>query len=166
MADAVADDRLATAARRLQHEDVIPTLTPPPELDLAEYGESILARFANSNLGHTTLQVTMDGSQKLPIRVLNTVADRLAVGQSADSAALVVAAWMVFIYRGHDVNGRPLPLNDPMAGELHAATADSEAGLAERMLGLGAVFPEEIAGDPGFRAAVQAQVWRLLIVTG
>ena len=166
IADAVGDDALAGAARGLQRDGVIPTLTPPHGLDLEEYGESILTRFANPNLGHTTLQVAMDGSQKLPVRVLGTVADRLAAGEVPRHAALLVAAWMVFVFRGHDVNGRPLPLDDPLAETLRRAAAGSESGLTDRLLDLRAIFPEEVSGHDGFRRAVSAGVARLLAEIG
>lgn len=162
IADAVTSDGLAQEARRLQRDDIIPTLTAPPGTDLGEYGESILDRFANPALGHTTLQVAMDGSQKLPVRVLGTVADRLADGEVPQSAALLVAAWMVFIYRGRDVNGRPLRLDDPMADLLRETAAGPEGGLADRLLALREIFPSDVAGNAGFRAAVTDAARRLL----
>ncbi|MDQ0823221.1 fructuronate reductase [Arthrobacter sp. V1I7] len=162
IAGAVADDALLNEARNLQRNDVIPTLNAPPGLDLHEYGESILARFANPNLGHTTIQVAMDGSQKLPVRILGTVADRLAAGEVPYSAAMMLAGWMVFIYRGRDVNGKPLALDDPMADILRETAAGSEAGLADRLLGLKAIFPEKVSANAEFRGALAARVRRLL----
>ncbi|MET3919228.1 mannitol dehydrogenase family protein [Arthrobacter sp. UYEF20] len=162
IADAVADDALVREARQLQRDDVIPTLSAPVGLDLYEYGESILTRFANPNLGHTTIQVAMDGSQKLPVRVLGTVADRLRAGDVPYSAALLLAAWMVFIYRGRDVNGKALALDDPMADALREAAAGSEAGLADRLLSLSSIFPEEVSTHVDFRGAVASSVRRLL----
>ena len=163
IAEAVADPELAQYARLLQSQDVRPTLRTPPGMDLADYGESILTRFANPALGHTTVQVAMDGSQKLPIRVLGTVADRLRSGAIPDMAALVVAAWIVFVYRGHDVHGRPLPLDDPAADTLHRAAVGSERTLTDRMLALSGIFPDEIAQNTGFRNAVAGHVDMLLM---
>lgn len=162
IADAVRSDELAEEARRLQRQDIIPTLAAPPGINLADYGESILDRFANPNLGHTTIQVAMDGSQKLPVRVLGTVADRLATGEVPRSAALLVAAWMVFVRRGRDVNGRPLALDDPMSGRLQETAAGPEAGLVARLLALREIFPEEVAEHVGFRGAVTDAARRLL----
>jgi fructuronate reductase len=162
IADAVSSDGLAQEARRLQRNDIIPTLAAPPGTDLADYGESILDRFANPNLGHTTIQVAMDGSQKLPVRILGTVADRLAAGEVPESAALLVAAWMVFICRGRDVNGRPLILDDPLADVLREAAAGPESGLADRLLAVQEIFPAAVAEHPEFRAAVDSAVRRLL----
>ena len=66
IAEAVADPDLAQAVRALVDDDVLPTLVAPDGLDLARYRDDVLARFANPNTGHTTVQVAMDGSQKLP----------------------------------------------------------------------------------------------------
>jgi fructuronate reductase len=162
IADAVADDALLNEARDLQRNDVIPTLHAPPGLDLYAYGESILTRFANPNLGHTTIQVAMDGSQKLPVRILGTVADRLEASEVPYSAAKTLAAWMVFIYRGRDVNGKALALDDPMAHALRETAAGSEAGLADRLMGLRAIFPEEVSDHVDFRGAVASSVRELL----
>ena len=162
IAEAVSADGLVEEARRLQRNDIIPTLAAPPGMDLAEYGESILDRFANPNLGHSTIQVAMDGSHKLPVRILGTVADRLSAGEVPHSGALLVAAWMVFVYRGRDVNGRSLALDDPMADALREAAAGPEAGLADRLLAVREIFAEELASHPDFRAAVAEAVRRLL----
>nr|WP_269151221.1 mannitol dehydrogenase family protein [Spelaeicoccus albus] len=162
IAGAAADDYLIAAARALQTRDVIPTLDTPPGMDLAEYGESILTRFLNPSLPHTTAQVAMDGSQKLPIRIIATASDRLKAGTVPDACALTLAAWMVFVYRGRDKDGRDLPLSDPLADTLREHAAGSEAGLADRMFAVKQMFPEDVAGHDGFRAAVRTHVDRLL----
>lgn len=132
IAEAVRDDELAGYATELMTVDVVPTLTPPDGLDLAAYGESVLERFANPALKHRTAQVAMDGSVKLPVRLLGTVRDRLAADAEPRLASLAVAAWMVYVSRGVDDKGNELPLDDPQAGKLRAAldgaTATSRRG--------------------------------------
>ena len=100
IAEAVADAELADAAQRLMREDVAPTLAQPPGLDVTAYGETVLERFANPALRHRTTQVAMDGSQKLPLRLLGTVRDRLAAGATPEWASLAVAAWMAYVAVG------------------------------------------------------------------
>jgi fructuronate reductase len=83
-------------------------------------------------------------------------------GEVPYSGALLVAAWMVFIYRGPDVSGRPLVLDDPMAEGLREAASGPEPGLAHRFPALNAIFPEEVSANAGFRGEVAAHVKRLL----
>jgi fructuronate reductase len=59
----------------------------------------------------------MDGSQKLPQRLLGTVRERLAAGQPVARLALAVAAWLHHL-RGTDETGRPITIDDPLAREL------------------------------------------------
>ncbi|WNB87399.1 mannitol dehydrogenase family protein [Cellulomonas sp. ATA003] len=159
---AMLDAEVAGLARRLLDEDVIPTLTPPADLDLAHYRDDILDRYANPATGYTTLQVAGDGSQKVPIRLISTVADRLAAGSVPAAATRAVAAWVVFVARGRDVNGQDLPLDDPLADRLREVAAGDDAGLADRMLGIHEVFSEPVREHDGFRSALRSEVADLL----
>lgn len=162
IAEAVADDRLADAARALQRADAIPTLDAPPGTDLTAYGDQILERFANPHLRHTTVQIAMDGSQKLPIRLLGTARDRLRAGAVPEHCALAVAAWMVYVHRGRDRLGRELPLQDPLAPVLREHAAGPEDGLVDRMFAISQVFDPEISGHEEFRKSVRAAAADLL----
>jgi fructuronate reductase len=159
--EAMQDLEVLGAALSLMDE-VEPTLGTPQGLDLARYRAEILERFDNPNIGYTTLQVASDGSQKLPIRVLGTVADRLAAGAVPEASTRAMAAWAVFVARGRDRNGQPLPLDDPMADRLHAAATGDDTGLADRMLELAEVFPAPVREHDGFRQAFRHEVAELL----
>ena len=156
VAEALALPHLATVLRRLVTEDIAPSFTPPPGVSVSDYGEEVLARFANPAIRHRTLQIAMDGSQKLPQRVLHTIADLRAAGRSARWGALVVAAWLRFLL-GYADDGRPLPLDDPLAGRIRAALAagrDTPAGVVDALFALREVFPAELAADDEVRADV------------
>ncbi|WP_062434546.1 mannitol dehydrogenase family protein [Herbidospora daliensis] len=145
-------------AELLLAEEILPTLTPPAGVDPAAYGQSVLDRFGNPAIRHRTLQVATDGSQKLPPRIVRTVLDRRAQGRPTPRAALVVAAWMRFV-QGTADDGRPLPLDDPLAGRIRAALADARpgpAGVVEALLGLRAVFPAAFAHDTRLRELIVA----------
>jgi fructuronate reductase len=164
IAEAVRDEELAGLAQELMTRDVVPTLTPPDGLDLTAYGASVLERFANPALKHRTAQVAMDGSVKLPVRLLGTVRDRLAVGAEPRLASLAVGAWMVYVATGKDVNGRELPLDDPQASRLRAAAGSAAPGaadLVDAMLSIDAIFDGELATDKLFRALLVDAVARL-----
>ena len=108
---AIADQDLRTLIYDLMTEEVMNTL--PRELgDLGDYRDALLVRFANPALRHRTWQIAMDGSQKLPQRLLGTARDRLARGLSITRIALGVAGWMRYV-TGQDEHGREIDVRDP-----------------------------------------------------
>ena len=111
--------------------DAAPTLTMPEGTDIAAYGASLLQRFSNPALHHRTWQIAMDGSQKLPQRLLGTMQDRLRLGLSIDTHALAVAGWMRYV-TAKDEQGRAIDVRDPLAKEL-AEIAERAGPVAERL---------------------------------
>jgi fructuronate reductase len=164
IAEAVRDDILADAAMRLMQEDVLPTLVSPAGTDLAAYSREVLDRFANPALRHRTVQVAMDGSQKLPLRLLGTIHDRLTAGETPVWACRGVAAWMVYISAGHDRLGRALPLDDPLADRLReaAGTGGTGSSVVDGLLGVREVFTRELAESAALRDTLVEQVTELL----
>ncbi|RZJ83063.1 MAG: mannitol dehydrogenase family protein, partial [Brevundimonas sp.] len=131
------------------------TLDPPPGLDIPAYREALMARFSNAALMHRTRQIAMDGSQKLPQRLLAGAAERLAAGQDIDAMALGVAAWMKW-QSGVTEGGETVVVDDPLASktaELLAGAADDQARVSA-LLSLSAVFPPALAADDRFAVAV------------
>jgi fructuronate reductase len=153
IAGAVELPGLRTVMRRFVAEDVAPGLTPPAGVDVVAYGDECIERFANAAIGHRTVQVAMDGSQKLPQRVLDTVAARRAAGAMPRWGALIIAAWIRYA-QGVADDGRPLPLDDPLADVIRARATgpDPVAGV----FGLAAVFPPELAADDELTGEVRA----------
>jgi len=169
IAEAVADDVIAACAHRLMTTDVAPTLTAPPDLDLGEYAAQVLHRFGNTALRYRCAQVAMDGSQKLPYRMVATIADRLAVGETPVWATLAIAAWMRHVWAQRTDDGRPFPVDDPMADVFRARLAEAgvsgdspdEAGAVVTALGgLREVFGD-LAESAPFRDLVTEQLSRL-----
>jgi fructuronate reductase len=106
----------------------------------------------------------MDGSQKLPLRLLGTVIDARAAGRTPRWAFLGVAAWMAYVAAGRTRDGVPLPLDDPLADRLRAAVADAHGprAVAEALLAVREVFPPGLAADQVFRDGVTEDLERLL----
>lgn len=156
---AMAEPALRHYLDQLMQQEIAPTLPALPGLDLDAYRQRLLQRFANPALAHRTAQIAMDGSQKLPQRLLGTVRDRLAAGQSIDRLALAVAAWLHYL-RGSDELGRAHTIQDPLAEALAAryALADSAAGdgWVAAFVGFAPVFGEDLGQDARFVAAVAA----------
>jgi len=147
-----AQDAFARYMRALMRDEVAPTLIVPQDADLGAYQTSLLERFRNPALPHRTQQIAMDGSQKLPQRLLATVRDNLAAGRSIDLLALAVAGWMRYV-AGRDESGREIKVADPMSAEfarLAGAHRDDPAALARALLGLRAIFGEDLPANARF----------------
>ncbi|TPG59862.1 mannitol dehydrogenase family protein [Roseomonas nepalensis] len=160
--EAVGDPALAAYLARLWAE-VRPMVPPPPGQGLEAYTDELLARFGNPAIRHLTAQIAMDGSQKLPQRLLSTVRERLAAGLPIPALALAVAAWARHA-EGLDETGAPIELRDPLAPAIRAALAsggDAKARLGA-LLGLEAIFGTDLPAHAGFRAAVAGAYERLL----
>ena len=176
---AVAQPALQRYLADLMRKEIEPTLPALPGLDVAQYRQRLLQRYANPALKHHTRQIAMDGSQKLPQRLLETMRARLAADLPMPGLAMAVAGWLHFL-RGIDQAGRRYEIQDPMAETLArqyalAELAAREAGEGPRAMlawagvltGLAAVFGE-LGQDPRFvRAVAQAaHSLRSLGVTG
>ncbi|RKN04437.1 mannitol dehydrogenase family protein [Streptomyces radicis] len=151
IAEAVAREDIEGAARRLMKDDMAPTLTPPPGLDPAAFTEVVLARFANTALGHTTAQVGSLGSVKLAARLTPALGVWRSRGAVPRSAALLTAAYLLAT-----VSPAGEALGDPLGPELRRLWADSPTPerYARAALGESALLPQEIGAWGEFAAAV------------
>ncbi|PWC31377.1 mannitol dehydrogenase family protein [Azospirillum sp. TSO35-2] len=166
VAEAMADPQLPAVVRRLWAEDLIPTLPPVPDTDIPAYTQALEARFRNPGIRHRTLQISSDGSQKLPPRLLEPARERIAAGVQPTVIPLAVAAWMRFLL-GEDEAGAVYAVADPLAGDLTRiaqAHRDDSAALVDALFAVEDIFAPELAADAGFRAAVAAQLDSLMHV--
>jgi fructuronate reductase len=151
--EAIADPALRTFIHEFMTHEAMDTL-PADFSDLAAYRDALLDRFRNPALLHRTWQIAMDGSQKLPQRLLGTIRDRLARGLPAARAALGVAAWMRYV-TGVDEQGREIDVRDPLATRLRTisdAAGGSQEQLMEGLLRVTEVFGDDLPRNEPFRA--------------
>jgi fructuronate reductase len=158
ISDAVAEPAFSALCRRLWRDEILPTLPAPEGEDLPAYCESLLDRYRNPAIRHRTWQIAMDGSQKLPQRLLGTISDRLAAGTVPQGLCLAVAGWMRYV-AGTDEAGDPIDVRDPIAERLKAAA--NSADPVTSLLAIGSVFDRSLAGDDAFVASVRAAHARL-----
>jgi fructuronate reductase len=164
VADAVGGDSpLRAVARGLMADDVAPTVAVPDGFDLDAYQKDLLARFANRALGHHTLQIAMDGSEKLPQRLLGTVLDRRSAGAEPRYATLGIAAWMRFVSARRSDGGRRLVVQDPLAETIaqRLGRRQDPAKVVDALLSMREIFSEELAGDQVVRDLLVEHLTRL-----
>lgn len=167
VAAAMRDPALAGFVERLMRQDIVPTLKLPRGFDPDAYIDAILARFRNPAIAHRLAQIAWDGSQKIPVRLLGTIADALAAGRPIERLCLPVAGWLHFVRR-QARDGVPIvdPLADTLvrlcgaeaarenAGDTANEAAGGAAGGVDAFLALDAVFAP-LSADERFVAALR-----------
>ncbi|MCR6687641.1 mannitol dehydrogenase family protein [Pseudoxanthomonas sp.] len=152
VAAAMAEPVLAGFVERLMRQDIVPSLQALPGFDPQAYVDAILARFRNPAIRHLLAQIAWDGSQKIPVRLLGTIAEALAAGRPVARLCLPVAGWLRFVVRQAQAG---IAIVDPLAEALArtGAACTGDAGDVAGFLALDGVFGT-LAGDPRFAAAM------------
>ena len=165
VADAVLQPDFERLLKNMMAEEIVPTLKLPRSVDLVQYQSALLERYRNPALKHRLWQIAMDGSQKLPQRLLGTIRDRLDAGLSFPRLALAVAGWMRFV-PGQDEHGRMIEIRDPLAEELRQiakVTGMLEGKIPDPacaepyvlgVLGQNEIFGEDLPRNPQFCGAI------------
>ncbi len=151
--DVMADDALAALVAR-HIRAAAATLAPLQGIDFSVYERELLARFANPAIAHETYQIAMDGTEKLPQRILAPALETLAAGGDVRPFAFAVACWLSYCLGEKD--GDAYALRDPREAALGAAAATGGApgDVAEAIMDAAACFPERLRMDPRWSDAV------------
>ncbi|QHF50711.1 mannitol dehydrogenase family protein [Pseudomonas sp. S49] len=133
--------------------DVTPQLAPVPGIDLTDYKNTLVARFSNQAIADQLERVCSDGSSKFPKFTIPTINRLIADGQETKRAALVVAAWALYL-KGVDENGDSYSIPDPRATFCQALVAD-DALITQRLLAVEEIFGTAIPRSAAFVAAFE-----------
>jgi fructuronate reductase len=148
----IADPDYLGFVRAMLREEVVPTLRMPADIDLDAYCASLITRFRNPALHHRTWQIAMDGSAKIPQRLLDTLRDRMAGKKPTSRLTLAVAGWLRYV-TGIDERGQAIEVSDPFAARLRTL-ADRHAGdvpgYARAILGIREVFGDDLPAHASF----------------
>ena len=160
ISDCMQDEALRQAARQLMLTEQAPTLRITG-VDLDAYADSLIDRFTNPALQHRTWQIAMDGSQKLPQRMLEGIRVHLQRGTPWPLLALGVAGWMRYV-SGVDDAGQAIDVRDPLSDKIRAIVDSStEQTRVQALLGLSEIFGEDLPQDAGFVDAVSNAYQRI-----
>ncbi|EMH4161043.1 fructuronate reductase [Pluralibacter gergoviae] len=163
--DCMGDDNYRRAARALMIDEQAPTLKVQG-VDLNHYADMLIERYSNPALRHRTWQIAMDGSQKLPQRMLDGVRWHLADGSDFPLLALGVAGWMRYV-GGVDEQGKPIEVSDPLLSTLQEKVQYSAQGdeRVKALLSIEAIFGQDLPQNATFVNAV-TQAYRTLLDKG
>lgn len=155
---AIRDDGLRNFIETMMTEEIAPTLQRP---GLAQYRDELVSRFRNPALKHKLQQIAMDGSQKLPQRLLGTIRARLDDGLPCERLCFAVAGWLHYL-RGKDEAGQSYPISDPLAGQLQAAAGIADlSARVDAFLAMDAVFGKDLADRIEFVSVLKGFLRRI-----
>ena len=143
-------------------DDVIPVLhTPahPSPINLAQYRDVVLDRFANPAIADTNQRVAMDGFSKIPGFIAPTIRERLARAESIASVAMLPALFLAYLQRWHAgaiAYTYQDQAMDPAVAHAICASADPIAAFCADPTLWG-----PLAGEPRLRQAVDQAYQRV-----
>ncbi|XHA15167.1 mannitol dehydrogenase family protein [Citrobacter farmeri] len=162
--ECMQDSAFREAAYRLMMNEQAPTLSITG-VDLTGYAQSLIERFANPALKHKTWQIAMDGSQKLPQRMLAGIRLHLARESAWPLLALGVAGWMRYV-SGIDDAGSTIDVRDPLSDKIRSIVAAShEDQRVVALLSLQEVFGNDLPHNPAFVQAIET-AWQRIAQRG
>lgn len=143
VSEAIADDHCRELVEAFWDEAT--NHLTAPELDLANYKNALLARFANARIAHQLSQISLDGATKLSVRVVPVALAELAEGRSATGSAKAIGAWISCIQE----HG----FTDSRSDEIRLALTKPDQTLALLQL-----LSPELAMNPSFTDQLEKEV--------
>ena len=148
--ECMKDQNFGDTAHYLMMKEQAPTLHVKG-IDLEKYAQSLLVRYTNTSLKHRTWQIAMDGTLKLPQRMLDSIRYHLDNNTSFDCLALGVAAWMRYV-SAKDDKGDDIEISDPCIDKIKELVNNSIDGLERvtSLLSLQNVFGSDLPQNKYF----------------
>lgn len=143
--------------------EVLQVLHAPSGVDTKDYVQQLKQRFRNPALKHRTLQIAMDGSQKLPQRILVSLRERLARGLPCPALATAIAGWMHLVVKVAHTPGSTL--NDPLADVIlsKARISLKSNEIVGELLSIQKIFGTDLATNTSFVSALILAFERLAL---
>ena len=125
--DAMADPLIRAFLRKLEEEEILPTVPEIPGVSFETYLATVMDRFSNPAVGDTIPRLCLDGSNRQPKFILPSILDRLEKGLSVGGLALETALWCRYCL-GTNEAGEPHVIEDENADILKAWAGSVYAG--------------------------------------
>jgi mannitol 2-dehydrogenase len=150
--EAMADPDIRRLVRETMDVEVTPLLPAVPGIDLEDYKETLIERFANPAIRDQLSRNAVDASVRIPTFVLPSISEQLERRGPAGRLCFTVACWFRCL-AGTDEQGNTLAIVDRRADELQSL-AQSGGKDPGPLLELEDSFGDRLAASPVFRDEV------------
>jgi mannitol 2-dehydrogenase len=153
--EAAGDPLFAKFLLEYMDSEATPTLTPVPGIDLPEFKQTAIERFANPGVRDTIARLCFGSSDRIPKWLLPVVRENLQTGAPIRLSAATVASWARYA-EGVDEQGEAIDVQDQLADSL-VPIAKSQLEHPTAFIENTSVFGD-LAEQPRF---VEAYLWAL-----
>jgi mannitol 2-dehydrogenase len=115
--DAAGDPLFADFLMRYMDDEATPTLLPVPGIDLPEYKQTLIERFANPGVRDTVARLCYGSSDRIPKWLLPVLRANLESDGPIRLSAATIASWARYA-EGVDEQGEPIDVQDQLADTL------------------------------------------------
>ena len=113
VADVIKNPKINQYVQEMQENEIAKTIAA--DFDLFEYASSIRNRISNKTLRHKASQIAMDGSQKLPQRVIATLNELADKSIPAPHLVNVLSTWIKYLATFNSISDPLAEILKPLA---------------------------------------------------
>jgi len=128
--DAMADPLIRAFLRKLEEQEILPTVPEIPGVSFTDYLDTVIERFSNPAVGDTIPRLCLDGSNRQPKFILPAIQERLDQGLSITGLALETALWCRYCL-GQNEAGESHVIEDTSAALLQTWARDVFEGASD-----------------------------------
>jgi mannitol 2-dehydrogenase len=118
--EAASDRRLVEYLRAYMDREATPTLLPVPGIDLDNYKNQLVERFANPGVRDTVARLCAESTDRIPKWVVPVLRHNLRSGGPISHATAIIASWARYA-EGIDEQGQTIDVVDRLAVTVTAA---------------------------------------------
>jgi mannitol-1-phosphate/altronate dehydrogenase len=116
VAEAMRDPQIPVLLERFLDKVVLPLLEAPRGVNLTDYKNTVLDRFANEAMHDQLTRIASDSASKVTVFLTTTIQQVLARGADHRLPAFILAAWSR-VLQGKDDNGKTFDVTEPRLDE-------------------------------------------------
>jgi len=156
--EVIADKLCFNFINNYLDREVIPTIKQQDNFDLTQYKKNVLKRFRNHYLNHKLEQIGIDGSLKIPIRIIDTYKNKNKNTEYVYTYT-IIACWILFLKK-NNINKFNYEVSDPICDYLFQIV-NNEKNAIEKIIDLKNIFDFSEEYKKIFKKNINNQIYSI-----